>query len=136
MGLRWPLLRGSQFKLHFYLGWQETEDHAKAYMSPLFERLLINNTELRDILSRTRCMVMPIKPKKLRQDWKSKICMFWGYLVNRLYLQKINLKWPLSRGNRFKIYYCLECGRNRGSSQNFYEIPFSKDRILIKLDHL
>ena len=61
--------------------------------------------------------------------------MFWDYLVNRLYLQKINLEKPLSRGSRFKIYFRLECRGNRGSDQNFHEILFSKDRILIKLNH-
>ena len=48
------------------------------------------------------------------------------YLVNRLILQKINLKKPLSRGSRFKIYFRLERRENYGSRQNFHEIPFSK----------
>ena len=61
--------------------------------------------------------------------------MFRGYLINRLYLQKINLKRPLSRGSRFKIYFRLEYQRYRGSRQNFHEILFSKDRILIKPNH-
>ena len=60
--------------------------------------------------------------------------MFWDYLVNRLYLQKINLKKPLSRGSRFKIYFRLECQGNRGSRQNFHEIHFPKDRLLINLN--
>ena len=51
------------------------------------------------------------------------------------YLQKINLKRPLSRGSRFKIYFRLECWGNRGSHQNFHEIHFSKDSILINLKH-
>ena len=42
------------------------------------------------------------------------------------YLTKINLKKPLSRGSRFKIYFCLECRENRGSRLNFHGIPFSK----------
>ena len=56
MGLRWPLSRGSQFKLHFHLGRREIEDCVKVSTSPLFEELLINNTKLRDILTRIKCM--------------------------------------------------------------------------------
>ena len=41
-------------------------------------------------------------------------------------LTKITLKKPLSRGSRFKIYFCLECRGNRGSRLNFHGIPFSK----------
>ena len=48
---------------------------------------------------------------------------------------KINLKGPLSRDSRFKIYFRLEYWGNRGSRQNFHKIPFSKDCILINPDH-
>ena len=61
--------------------------------------------------------------------------MFRDYLINYLYLQRINLKRPLSRGSRFMIYFRLEYRGNRGLRQNFHGIPFSKDRVLIKLDH-
>ena len=48
-------------------------------------------------------------------------------LFNKLsYLTKITLKKPLSRGSRFKIYFCLERRGNRGSRLNFHGIPFSK----------
>ena len=57
------------------------------------------------------------------------------YLINRFYLQKINLKKPLSRGSRFKIYFRLECRENRGSRQNFHGFHLSKDRVLINLGH-
>ena len=57
---------------------------------------------------------------------KTKIRMCRDYLVNHLILQKINLKKPLSRGSRFKIYFRLERRGNYGSRQNFHEIPFSK----------
>ena len=40
-------------------------------MSPIFEGSLINNTELRDNLTRTKCMVIPIGPKGLIK-WKIK----------------------------------------------------------------
>ena len=42
------------------------------------------------------------------------------------YLTKINLKKPLSKGSRFKIYFHLEYWGNYGSRQKFHEIPFSK----------
>ena len=61
--------------------------------------------------------------------------MFRDYLINRLYLQRINLKRPLSKGSRFKIYFRLENWENRGSRQNFHKILFFKDRVLINLDH-
>ena len=71
-------------------------------------------------------MAIQTRPKELRQNWKSKMRMFRDYLVNRLYLQKINLKRPLSRGSRFKIYFRLERWGNRGSRRNFHGIPFPK----------
>ena len=48
---------------------------------------------------------------------------------------KIKLKWPLSKGNHFKIYFRLECRRNRGSRQDFHGVFFFEDRILINPDH-
>ena len=80
-------------------------------------------------------MTMPTRPKELRQIRNKKLRMFWDYLISRLYLQKINLRRPLSRGSRFKIYFRLECQGNQGSRQNFHGIPLSKDSILIKSDH-
>ena len=38
----------------------ETEDRAKVFMSPLFEGLLVNNNELRGILTRTKYMAIQI----------------------------------------------------------------------------
>ena len=49
---------------------------------------------------------------------------------------QIRLKWPLSRGSHFKTYSRLECRENRGSHQNFHENLFSKDRVLIILNHV
>ena len=72
-------------------------------------------------------MAIPIQLKELRQKIKNKkIRNSRDYLINRLHLQKINLKRPLSRGSHFKIYFRLECQGNRGSRQNFHEILFSK----------
>ena len=48
---------------------------------------------------------------------------------------KINLKKPLSRGNRFRIHFRLERRGNRGSCRNFHRILFSKDCILINPNH-
>ena len=61
MSLRWSLSKDSQFKLHFLPGDdREIEDCAKAFTSPLFEELLINNTKLRDNSTRTKYMAMPL----------------------------------------------------------------------------
>ena len=62
--------------------------------------------------------------------------MFRDYLINRLYLQKIKLKGPLSRGSHFNIYFHLECQVNQRSRRNFHEISFYKDRVLINPDHI
>ena len=72
-------------------------------------------------------MAMQIGPKELRQDWKSRIRIFRDYLINRPYLQRINLKRPLSRGSRFKIYLRLEYRGNRKSRQNFHGASFPRD---------
>ena len=56
--------------MSFTFTWNDgkTEDRAKVSTSPLFEGLLINNIELRDILEKRRCMTMQIKPKELQQN--------------------------------------------------------------------
>ena len=48
--------------LSFTFTWddRETEDRAKVSTSPLFEGLLVNNIELRDILTRIKCMAIRI----------------------------------------------------------------------------
>ena len=61
--------------------------------------------------------------------------MFRDYLVNRLYLQKINLKRPISKGNRSKIYFRLEYRGNQGSRQDFHGTLFFEDRLLINPNH-
>ena len=48
---------------------------------------------------------------------------------------KIKLKYPLSRGSHFKIYFCLEYQRNRGSSQDFHGVSFSGDCKIITPGH-
>ena len=48
---------------------------------------------------------------------------------------KVKLKWPLSRGSRFKVHFCLEFQGNRGSSQDFHEVPFLGDCKIIILSH-
>ena len=73
--------------------------------------------------------------KQHDKTMSQKIHMSRDYLINHLYLQRINLKRPLSRASHFKIYFRLECQGNQGSRQNFHGIPLSKDSILIKSDH-
>ena len=72
MGLKWPLSRGSQFKCHFYLGDGKTEDCAKVFTSPLFEGSSINGNEIRDNLSRTKCMAMQTWLEIKRQIYESR----------------------------------------------------------------
>ena len=66
MGLSDPDLEA--VNLSFIFTWDdgEIEDRVKVSTSPLFEGLLINNTELRDILTRIICMAMLLRPKELR----------------------------------------------------------------------
>ena len=68
---------------------------------------------------------MQIKFEDLRRNQKQKI-RIPGLFGKPSYLTKITLKKPLSRGSRFKIYFCLERWGNRGSRLNFHGIPFSK----------
>ena len=58
MGLSDPYLEA--INLNFIFTWndREIEDHVKVFTLPLFEGLLINNIELRDILTRIICMVI------------------------------------------------------------------------------
>ena len=78
---------------------------------------------------------MPTRPKNYDKLKNPKYTYVPGLLVNRLYLQKINLKTPLSRGSRFRIYFRLERRENQRLRQNFHGISFFKDRILINPDH-
>ena len=48
-----------------------------------------------------------------------------------IFFVKMILKRPLSRGSHFKIHFSLGFRENRGSSQNFHEIPFSGDHKII-----
>ena len=89
MSLRWPLSRGSQFKLHFHLGWREIEDRASVSTSPLFRELLINNIESRNISNKNNMHVNAKKNLKTYDEIKNKKkLMFRNYLINRLILQK------------------------------------------------
>ena len=135
MNLRWSLSRA--VNLSFIFTWDdgEIEVRAKVFTSPLFEGSPINNDELRDILTRTKCMAMQTWLEMKRQNYESQIHMLRDYLVNHLYLHKIKLKGPLSRDSHFKIYIRSKFRGNRGSRQNFHGIPFSKDRVLINPSH-
>ena len=136
MGLRWSYLETVDLSFIFTWNDGEIEDRPKFSRHLFFKKLLINNIELRDISTKKVCMTIPIWLKKLQRNWKSKIRMFRDYLVHRLYLQKINLKRPLSRGSRFKIYFRLECRRNWGSRQNFHGIPIFRRVFINKPESL
>ena len=61
-----------------------------------------------------------------RQNYESSDMYETGLFGKLSHLTKITLKKPLSRGSRFKIYFCSERRGNRGSRLNFHGIPFSK----------
>ena len=54
MGLSEPYLEAVNLSFIFTLDNGEIEDRVKVFTSPLFEGLLINNTKLRDILTRDK----------------------------------------------------------------------------------
>ena len=60
-------------KLSFIFTWDygKAEDRAKASMSSLFEESSINNDELRDNSTRTKCMTMRTRLETKRQIQKS-----------------------------------------------------------------
>ena len=60
-----------------------------------------------------------------------KTCMFRNYLVNRLYLQKINLKKPLSRGSQFKLHFLPGVTGKSRTASKFPCHLFSKGHRLI-----
>ena len=65
-----PYLEAVNLEFIFTWGDEETEDRAKVSTSPLFEGSSINNSEIWDNLSRTKCMAMltwlKIKTAKIR----------------------------------------------------------------------
>ena len=79
MGLGDPYLEVVNLSFTFTWDDGETEDRAKVPTSPFFERLLINNSELRDISTRIICMVIPTRLKIIRQIERSKIRMSQDY---------------------------------------------------------
>ena len=92
MSLRWPYLEA--VNLNFTFTWDdgEIEDRTKVSTSSLFEELLVNNTKLRDILTRTKCMVIQIWLEIKWQIYESRDTYGTRLLVGHLYLQKIKLK--------------------------------------------
>ena len=67
-----PYLEAVNLSLIFTWDDGETEDRVKVSTSPLFEGLLINNTKLRDILTRIKCMTIPTQIKIKWQIYESK----------------------------------------------------------------
>ena len=60
MSLRWPYLEAVNLSSIFTWDDGEIEDRVKVSTSPFFERSSINNNELRDNSTRTKCVAMPL----------------------------------------------------------------------------
>ena len=73
-------------------------------------------------------LLFPIMIKSEMSDFDERIL---GLFSRRSLFIKVNLKWPLSRGNPFKFRFYLEWQGNRESSPSFHAFPLSKDRKLI-----
>ena len=69
MGLRWPYLEAINLSFIFIWGDRETEDRFKVSTSPLFEGSSINNNELWDNSTKTKCMAMRTWLEIKRQDY-------------------------------------------------------------------
>ena len=126
MGLRWPLSRGSQFKLHVLLGVTEKSRIAPKFPRHLFSKdhqsIIINYGIFNKSNMHGNAIMTWSKMTKLETENTNVRRLF----SRPSYLSKITLKKPLSRGSRFKIHFCLERRGNRGSRLNFHGIPFSK----------
>ena len=111
--LKWPLSRSNLFKIQFYLEWRENRGSS--------QRFHINKLKLRDM-----------KQGDMHDNTKCNIYKVKNYMHSRIISEpfpftKVKLKWPLSRGSCFKIHFCLKFWENRGSSQNFHGVLFSRD---------
>ena len=126
MDLKWPLSGGSQFKLHFDSGWWGNRGSCQNFYVVFF--------------SKDRWLIIPKHETFDRNKMHGNTDMTWNNTIKlwlrnmyapRLFSKsslftKIKLKWSLSRGSHFKIYFHLECRENRGSCQNFHGIFFPK----------
>ena len=94
MSLRWPLSRDGNLSFIFTWGDGKIEDRAKVSMlplfegsmSPLFEGSSINNNELRDNSTRTKCMAMQTWFEIKRQDYELRDIYGTGLLADFLFL--------------------------------------------------
>ena len=92
MGLRWPYLEAVNLSIIFTRDDEKTEDRAKVSMSPPFEGLLINSTELQDILTKIKCMAMLKWLKIRRQNYELKDMYGTRLLENFSPLQNVDVK--------------------------------------------
>ena len=67
---------------------------------------------------------------------ESKVHMFQNYLVNRLYLQKINLKKSLSRGVALRFTFVWNAEKIEDHAKISTKPPFSGDRKIIIPSHV
>ena len=135
MGLRWPLSRGSQFKLSFYLGWRGNRGSSQSFYVTSSSKncwlIILNHQNL------------TLNPNAwwypnwlyIMQYFKVKNYIHFG-IINRLsHFSKVKLKWPLSRDSHFKIHFGLEFRENQGLSQNFHRVLFLGDCKIITPSH-
>ena len=126
MNLKWPLSGGSQFKLHFYLGWWGNRGSDQSFHITLFFKRLSINISKHEAFDRNKMH------GNTDMTWNNTIKLWLRntyaprFFRKSSFFTKIKLKWSLSRGSHFNIYFCLECRGNRGSRQNFHEFFFSK----------
>ena len=96
----------------------------------LFERLLLNNFESPKPYTKPTCMIMLKWLHKMRY-LQSQNHVHPGIISKPFPFTKVKLKWSLSKGSHFKVHFCLEFRRNRGSSQNFNRVLFLGDCKII-----
>ena len=134
MGLKWPLSRDSQFKLHFYLGLE------KPRIAPKFSRHLFSRDYWLIILNHQNLTLNPNAwwyPNWLyiMQYFKVKNYIHFEIISRLSHFSKVKLKWPLSRDSHFKIHFGLEFRENQGLSQNFHRVLFLGDCKIITPSH-
>ena len=136
MDLKWSLSQDSQFKFHVYLGWWRNRGSRQSFHVISFSkdcRLIIlkhktlNKNKMHGNTDMTLKHMIRLRAKNTYVP---------GLFSKPSLFTKIKLKRPLSRGSHFKIYFRLECRKNRGSHQNFHGVFFSKDLVLINSDHI
>ena len=115
--LKWPLSRGSQFKIHSYLRWRKKPRIESKFSRHLFSKghkLIVSSHVVQDKVTCIMTMMRHFHD----------IPELFG---KRPFFVRNDLKWPLSGGSHFIIRSYSEWRENRRSSQDFHGIPFFKD---------